>query len=118
MKINTFTEERLLARRPIPGAIDSLFQRHRYEVMLREEHQKWDIHSPELGVSLHAMQQLGHWPVGGPVAELRRQGGHPVAVGIARLAEEIINNTDQHDVREWANDILTLTGGNSAPRNR
>jgi hypothetical protein len=32
------------------------------EWLTEDHHKRWDVSSLELGVSLHAMRQLGHWP--------------------------------------------------------
>jgi hypothetical protein len=38
----------------------SVLSQHMYDAALAAEHARWEIHS-DLGASLHAMRQLGHW---------------------------------------------------------
>src|SRR3954467_14195786 len=76
-----------------------------YTAALTLDAQRWVQVNPDLGLPLALVQQVEQHQGS------RRAPPPSVQEQIARLAEEILLASDDHDVRGWAWEILTLLPG-------
>lgn len=101
---NHWFERFTRAVRPVEGGLHTIVAHEDFLPLLRDHHERWVRVNPDLGLPL-ALVQLVEQEQGS------RNRAQNVMGEIARLAEEIHNHSDDHDVRQWAWDILVLLPG-------